>query len=261
MRIFAIITDYLRASLLTTKGDLVKHDGVSAKRFPRGSPKRLLRVNAAGDDLEYTDAYYIHHYLTAKGDLIKFTGVNAAKFPIGTARQIMVVNHAGDDIEYQAAGGVAGEVLKVNSAGEQLEYADPGHTYLYYDYKGRNLSAVALAAGGVNVLTVTLTNAQVGDIYMIFGVVSCLNSGTATGLRFELHKVSGDATGHFLDNASLLEFPGYCENTNSFHANLSAFLTIDGAGTYGLGVKGIGSTDCEVAVGNCQLLCRRIRTI
>ena len=53
MRIITVVTDYIKASLLTTKGDMVKHDGASAKRMPIGTAGQIIRVNAVPDDLEY----------------------------------------------------------------------------------------------------------------------------------------------------------------------------------------------------------------
>lgn len=53
MRILAPVTDYVRASLLTTQGDLVKHNGSVAARFPMAGAMRVLRVNPGGTDLEY----------------------------------------------------------------------------------------------------------------------------------------------------------------------------------------------------------------
>ncbi|GAJ12546.1 unnamed protein product [marine sediment metagenome] len=53
MDITAPVTDYVRASLLTTQGDLVKHDGAAAAVFPVGNSGQMLRVNSGGNDLEY----------------------------------------------------------------------------------------------------------------------------------------------------------------------------------------------------------------
>ena len=101
MRIITTVIDYIKASLLTTRGDLLKHDGVSIKRFPIGAAKSILRVNWGGDDLGYIGPEYSQTYLTTKGDMVKYDGFKADRFPIGTAGQIIRVNAVPDDLEFQ----------------------------------------------------------------------------------------------------------------------------------------------------------------
>lgn len=56
MKIISIITDYIKGSLLTTKGDIIKHDGVSAKKLGIGAAGQMLAVDNLGVDLEYQGA-------------------------------------------------------------------------------------------------------------------------------------------------------------------------------------------------------------
>jgi len=51
--IIAPVTDYAPASLLTTLGDLYKRGATGVERFPVGAANKVLKVNAAGNDLEY----------------------------------------------------------------------------------------------------------------------------------------------------------------------------------------------------------------
>ena len=53
MEIIAPVTDYIRSSILTSRGDLVKHDGTAPKRLPIGPSGKILRVIPAGDDIDY----------------------------------------------------------------------------------------------------------------------------------------------------------------------------------------------------------------
>ena len=237
MKIFAVVTDYIKASLLTTKGDIIKHDGVSAKKFPFGCQYGVLRVNAAQDDLEYIHPAEMLSFLLTKGAIIKFDG--------SYARQILI--------------GTAGQVLRVNSVPDDLEYQDPGRHMFERIHNAKNIPDVDLAAGGVTVLDIDMSNVLSGDFFMIWGSVSCLNTGSATGVYFELLKGAGTATHIFNYDATLIKFPGYCENANSFHANLATFLKITGDGTFTLRVKGVGSTDCQVGNGNCQLYIHQVR--
>lgn len=53
MDIIAPVTDYAPASLLTTLGDLYKRGATGVERFPVGAANEVLKMNAAGNDLEY----------------------------------------------------------------------------------------------------------------------------------------------------------------------------------------------------------------
>lgn len=53
MDIIAPVTDYVRASLLTTQGDLVKHDGADVARFGIGNAGQILRVYGTPSNLVY----------------------------------------------------------------------------------------------------------------------------------------------------------------------------------------------------------------
>ena len=65
MRIIAPVTDYIRGSILTSQGDLVKHDGITPKRLPVGDPGNILFVSPSGMDIEYgtyVEKIYEHEY-------------------------------------------------------------------------------------------------------------------------------------------------------------------------------------------------------
>lgn len=238
MKIMQVVTDYIKASLLTTKGDIIKHNGVSPKKLGIGTASQLLRVNALADDLEYFTDVPELDILTTKGDLVKQgSAAIPQRFGIGTAGQIIRVNAVPDDLEYQ----------------------NPGD-FLYEDiYQASNGSPVSLDAGGVTILTINLGNVGVDDRFNIVGLVHFLNSGSATGCRIELVKDSGTASHKFLYNQTALLFPGYVENANSFHANLGTLLSVLAAGTLVIGVKGIGNTDCEVPAQACQVIIHRMK--
>lgn len=51
--IIAPVTDYVSGSLTTTLGDLIKRGGSVNERLPVGAANRMLKVNNAGNDLEY----------------------------------------------------------------------------------------------------------------------------------------------------------------------------------------------------------------
>ena len=54
MEVIAPVTDYIKGSILTTLGDIIKHDGVSAKRMPVIAPACILRTTLDQiPDLEY----------------------------------------------------------------------------------------------------------------------------------------------------------------------------------------------------------------
>ena len=75
MEIIAPVTDYVRESLLTTQGDLVKHGVAVNERMGVGLTNQLLKTNAAGNDLEYGPVF-------------------------GTANQLLKVNADGNNLEY-----------------------------------------------------------------------------------------------------------------------------------------------------------------
>lgn len=61
MKWFGAIADYVRKSLLTTKGDIFKHNGTAVVRFAKGTGQYLiLRVNGSNDDIEYAANNTIH---------------------------------------------------------------------------------------------------------------------------------------------------------------------------------------------------------
>lgn len=53
MDVTAPVTDYVRGSLLTTKGDILKRGAAINARLGIGSAGQIVRVNAVPDDLEY----------------------------------------------------------------------------------------------------------------------------------------------------------------------------------------------------------------
>lgn len=53
MRLISTVTDYIKGSLLTTKGDIVKRGATANTRLPLGAANQVLAVNVAGNDLEY----------------------------------------------------------------------------------------------------------------------------------------------------------------------------------------------------------------
>ena len=55
MKITQTITDYIRQSILTTKGDIVKRGISVPERLAVGSLRQVLMVNPIGDDVEYAD--------------------------------------------------------------------------------------------------------------------------------------------------------------------------------------------------------------
>ena len=57
MRIFAPITDYIRNSVLTTKGDIVMRNASTATRLAIGGIGRILHVGPIVDSLEYINPY------------------------------------------------------------------------------------------------------------------------------------------------------------------------------------------------------------
>lgn len=71
MDISAPVTDYIRGSILTTKGDLVKHNGVETARFPIGNAGQIIRVNSVPDNIEYANLAWLLF-----GNI--FSGSNAA---------------------------------------------------------------------------------------------------------------------------------------------------------------------------------------
>jgi len=97
MRLFQVVWDYIAGSILTTKGDIVKRGAAVNARLPVGTSKKVLGVNAAGDDLEYRTGIDV---ATTKGDIIKRGAAACARLAVGAAKKALRVNAAGDDLEY-----------------------------------------------------------------------------------------------------------------------------------------------------------------
>jgi len=98
MRLFQVVWDYVRGSILTTKGDIFKQGAAATERLPVGTAEHVLRVNTAGDDLEYSDTYKM---LTTQGDIAKRGGAATARLPVGLPYQVLMVNDGGDDVRYE----------------------------------------------------------------------------------------------------------------------------------------------------------------
>lgn len=237
MRIIHIITDYLKSTILTSKGDIIKHDGVSAKKFSVGTAYYVLRANNLGQDIEYKSSGYILQEMDTKGDLWKHDGFSSRQFSIGNAGQILRVNDVPDDLEYQ----------------------DPGRAMFERVYTAKNIPDIDLAVGGVTVLDIDMGNVLLGDFFMIWGHVFGTNTGTATGIRFEMLKGAGTASIEFLYDKTELVHYGEVGNNQSCGFNLSTFMKVSGSGTLTLRIRGIGSTDIQVASNNCQLYLHQVR--
>jgi len=97
MKFLSNMANFLSKGLLTTKGDLLKHNGVTPVRMPVGNALEGMRVNLAGDDLEYSP---INVALTTKGEMLSHDGVDSIRIPVGNAYETLRVNAAGDDLEY-----------------------------------------------------------------------------------------------------------------------------------------------------------------
>lgn len=89
-------------SPLTTQGDILTHDGTNNVRLALGNAGEVLKVNAAGTDVEWGDGYVTP--TTTQGDLIVRGAADDTRLGVGTAGQVLQVNAGGTDPEWATLG-------------------------------------------------------------------------------------------------------------------------------------------------------------
>tara|TARA_R110001592_G_scaffold111372_5_gene308448 strand:- start:993 stop:1736 length:744 start_codon:yes stop_codon:yes gene_type:complete len=118
---------------MTAASDLIVGgvDG-APERLPKGGGLQVLRMNAAGDGLEYSDPAggALVNPMTAPGDLIVGgAGGVPARQAIGTALQVLRVNAAGNALEYAtpaAAGAIFAPTVTESTTSRTLGLTGAG---------------------------------------------------------------------------------------------------------------------------------------
>lgn len=122
-----IDTNLIKHSVTNAVGDILKGNGTSMQRMPRGAALQLLRTNAAGSDLEWTNpptgawdpaaaeamtnktlvasSNTITDTSAVLGDLFKHNGVRYGRFGKGAAGQYLRTNASGTDLEWASVTG------------------------------------------------------------------------------------------------------------------------------------------------------------